>query len=110
MSFMAATYDKSGRQATINFDNYLHRLLRGIRKRLEVRQLEKMAEREGFEPSVPFGTPAFQASTFDRSVTSPRNGRQSRRSRIIAPALSLARLKLAVFVLSRRTAAVNYPT
>ena len=30
------------------------------------------AEREGFEPSVPFwGTHAFQASPFDRSGTSP---------------------------------------
>ncbi len=31
------------------------------------------AEREGFEPSVPFwGTHAFQASPFDRSGTSPK--------------------------------------
>ena len=31
-----------------------------------------MAVREGFEPSVAFTTPAFQASTFNHSVTSPR--------------------------------------
>ncbi len=31
------------------------------------------AEREGFEPSVPFwSTHAFQASPFDRSGTSPK--------------------------------------
>ena len=34
---------------------------------------KEMAERGGFEPPVPFGTPAFQASTFGRSVTSPQN-------------------------------------
>ena len=32
-----------------------------------------MAERQGFEPWVPFwGTLTFQASTFDHSVTSPK--------------------------------------
>ena len=31
-----------------------------------------MAEREGFEPPVPFGTPDFESGTFDHSATSPR--------------------------------------
>ena len=30
-----------------------------------------MAEREGFEPSVPFGTPHFQCGAFDHSTISP---------------------------------------
>src|SRR5690625_5289653 len=30
-----------------------------------------MAVREGFEPSIPFGIPAFQASAFSHSATSP---------------------------------------
>ena len=35
---------------------------------------QSSAEREGFEPSVPFwGTPAFQASTFVHSVISPKS-------------------------------------
>ncbi len=29
------------------------------------------AEKEGFEPSVPFGTPDFESGTFDLSDTSP---------------------------------------
>ena len=33
-----------------------------------------MAEREGFEPPVPFGTPDFESGTFDHSATSPRLG------------------------------------
>ena len=33
----------------------------------------KLAEREGFEPSVPFSTHDFQSCTFGRSVTSPQN-------------------------------------
>jgi hypothetical protein len=32
---------------------------------------EMVAEEEGFEPSVPFGTLAFQASTIGHSVTPP---------------------------------------
>ena len=32
---------------------------------------KKMAEREGFEPSVPFGTPHFQCGAFDHSTISP---------------------------------------
>ena len=32
-----------------------------------------LAERTGFEPAIPFGIPAFQASTFDRSDISPRS-------------------------------------
>lgn len=32
-----------------------------------------MAERTGFEPAIPFGIPAFQASTFDRSDISPHS-------------------------------------
>ena len=30
-----------------------------------------MAERAGFEPAVPFGTPDFESGTFDHSDTSP---------------------------------------
>ena len=36
-----------------------------------MRHNEIMAVREGFEPSVRFRTPAFQASSFDHSDTSP---------------------------------------
>ncbi len=32
-----------------------------------------MAERAGFEPAVPCGTPDFESGTFDHSATSPRN-------------------------------------
>ena len=32
----------------------------------------KMAERVGFEPTVPCGTPDFESGTFDHSATSPR--------------------------------------
>ena len=31
-----------------------------------------MAERAGFEPAVPCGTPDFESGTFDHSATSPR--------------------------------------
>ena len=31
-----------------------------------------LAEREGFEPPVPCGTPDFESGTFDHSATSPR--------------------------------------
>ena len=43
------------------------------RKTLQIRCLQSsVAERGGFEPPVPFwGTPAFQASSFSHSVTSP---------------------------------------
>jgi hypothetical protein len=30
-----------------------------------------VAEKEGFEPSVPCGTPDFESGTFDHSATSP---------------------------------------
>ena len=30
-----------------------------------------MAERAGFEPAVPCGTPDFESGTFDHSATSP---------------------------------------
>jgi hypothetical protein len=30
-----------------------------------------MAEREGFEPPVPCGTPDFESGAFDHSATSP---------------------------------------
>ena len=33
---------------------------------------DKMAERGGFEPPVPFGTPDFESGTFSHSDTSPR--------------------------------------
>ena len=32
---------------------------------------DKLAEKEGFEPSVPCGTPDFESGTFDHSATSP---------------------------------------
>ena len=38
---------------------------------------EWMAEREGFEPPVPFGTPDFESGTFDHSATSPENCKNS---------------------------------
>jgi hypothetical protein len=36
-----------------------------------VKKLFEWAEREGFEPPVPFGTHDFQSCTFDHSVISP---------------------------------------
>ena len=33
-----------------------------------------MAERAGFEPAVPCGTPDFESGTFDHSATSPNKG------------------------------------
>ena len=35
----------------------------------------ELAERVGFEPTVPFGTPDFESGTIDHSVTSPQAGR-----------------------------------
>ena len=32
-----------------------------------------LAEREGFEPSDPFGSPVFKTGAFVRSATAPRN-------------------------------------
>ncbi len=40
--------------------------------------LLKMAEKEGFEPSVSFPTHAFQACAFDHSAISPETSRQNR--------------------------------
>jgi hypothetical protein len=37
----------------------------------------KLAEREGFEPSVPCGTHDFQSCTFGLSVTSPQVGQNT---------------------------------
>ena len=34
-------------------------------------KFNEMAEREGFEPPVPCGTPDFESGTFDHSATSP---------------------------------------
>lgn len=34
-----------------------------------------LAEREGFEPSVPFSTPDFESGTIDHSATSPQRPR-----------------------------------
>jgi len=36
----------------------------------------ELAERVGFEPTVPFGTPDFESGTIDHSVTSPSGGVQ----------------------------------
>ena len=47
-----------------------------------------MAEREGFEPPVPFGTPDFESGTFDHSATSPSLGQA------IQPILLLANLRI----------------
>ena len=40
---------------------------------LKLRPRDEMAEREGFEPSVPCDTHEFQSCTFGLSVTSPSN-------------------------------------
>lgn len=45
-----------------------------------------VAERTGFEPAIPFGIPAFQASTFDRSDISPQSLNYYNRYRAICPA------------------------
>ena len=37
----------------------------------ELNWVRQMAEREGFEPPVPCGTPDFESGTFDHSATSP---------------------------------------
>ena len=34
-----------------------------------------LAEREGFEPSVPFSTPDFESGTIDHSATSPQRAK-----------------------------------
>ena len=34
--------------------------------------VDGMAERAGFEPAVPCGTPDFESGTFDHSATSPK--------------------------------------
>src|SRR5436853_1834679 len=45
-----------------------------------LRSKRTLADGEGFEPSVPFGTHAFQACTIDHSVTHPDlEDRQSNR-------------------------------
>ena len=52
-----------------------------------------MAERVGFEPTVPCGTPDFESGTFDHSATSPvrkRCGRFHKR-RIVADSPTSAR-------------------
>ena len=36
------------------------------------RALEFVAEKEGFEPSIPFDIHTFQACAFDHSATSPQ--------------------------------------
>ena len=40
---------------------------------------EGLAERVGFEPTVPFGTPDFESGTIDHSVTSPGRGPRLRK-------------------------------
>ena len=47
--------------------------MRTNRTGLNARKLSinELADGEGFEPSVPFGTHAFQACTIDHSVTHP---------------------------------------
>ena len=43
------------------------------KKPLKIKGLIRLlAEREGFEPSVPCSTPDFESGTFDHSATSPR--------------------------------------
>ena len=37
----------------------------------EFREPLKVAEREGFEPPVPFGTMVFKTTAFDHSAISP---------------------------------------
>ena len=48
-----------------------------------------LAERVGFEPTVPCGTPDFESGTFDHSATSPGRKRcgRFRKRRIVADSL-----------------------
>ena len=39
-----------------------------------------MAEREGFEPPEPFGSPDFESGALDHSATSPPEGNERRNS------------------------------
>ena len=41
--------------------------------KVNLRQEYALAEREGFEPPVPCGTPDFESGTFDHSATSPKS-------------------------------------
>ena len=43
------------------------------RKSLICKGFFVLAERVGFEPTVPCGTPDFESGTFGHSATSPRN-------------------------------------
>ena len=49
------------------------------KKTAQKRRLFIMAEREGFEPSVPGGTHTFQACSFGHSDTSPKRFNQLKR-------------------------------
>ncbi len=44
----------------------------------------KLAERVGFEPTVPCGTPDFESGTFGHSATSPRGLLQLGEAMILA--------------------------
>jgi hypothetical protein len=53
-----------------SFMTDLPRQLANLRSGL-LSQRRKLAERVGFEPTVPCGTPDFESGTIDHSVTSP---------------------------------------
>ena len=56
-------------------------ILRGraheLRARVMVSLGEHLAERVGFEPTVPFSTTVFETARFNHSRTSPGHGRRS---------------------------------
>ena len=58
-----------------------------------------MAEREGFEPPVPCGTPDFESGTFDHSATSPSSGGKNQ------PNLLLVNLR----VIEKKESGPNFP-
>ncbi len=47
------------------------------------RALTFMAEKEGFEPSKPFGLHTFQACAFDHSATSPEGAKSTTRISVL---------------------------
>ena len=55
---------------------------------------ECMAERQGFEPWVPFGTTVFETAPFDHSGTSPFNAISFQQSALSNDRAGLPRLYL----------------
>ena len=52
------------------------------------------AERVGFEPTVPCGTPVFETGTFGHSVTSPIAEANDRSHPATAPSVRVSRCRL----------------